>query len=312
MKIIRILLLTLVFISGIAAGKPLQASNTGNDTSTFSFIFMTDIHIMPRQKADEGFRKAINLANSMNPDFVLTGGDLIMDALGQPFEIADSLYRLYKATSAGIKAPVYNTIGNHEYFGVYKESLVSTSHPDYGSKMFERYFGKTYYSFNHKGWHFIVLNSVGITSTRRYVGKIDDQQMEWIKQDLASVSPNTPIVISSHIPLISLYTYVFEGNMATNDSATVVSNGRDVLNLFANHNLKLILQGHQHFLEDITYQLNNKTIRFITAGAVCASWWSGTEKGLEEGFLKINIDKSEISTKYIDYKWDAVAPEKTE
>jgi 3',5'-cyclic AMP phosphodiesterase CpdA len=303
---IRFLTFCLIFLSGIFNTSGAMAASAGADTSSFTFIFMTDIHIEPQQKAPQGFLKAINLANSMNPDFVLTGGDLVMDALGQPFGKADSLYKLYTELSKNIKAPLHNTIGNHEHFGVYTESKVSTKHPDYGSKMFERYFGKTYYSYNHKGWHFIVLNSVGITPQRGYIGHIDAQQMEWIKQDLATITPSTPVVISTHIPLLSLYTYVFSGNMAQNDSATVVINAREVLDLFKGYNLRLVLQGHQHFYEDITYQIDNQTIRFITGGAVCASWWGGPERGLQEGFLKVDIKGSEIETQYIDYEWDAV------
>lgn len=306
MKSKSLILKTLIFLLNIATIKTGLAGNTGTDTTSFSFVYMTDIHIQPQQQAPEGFLKAIKLANSMKPDFVLTGGDLIMDALGQPFGRADSLYKLYASLAKNISVPLYNTIGNHEHFGVYTESKVSTTHPDYGCKMYERYFGKTYYSYNHKGWHFIVLNSVSITPDRRYIGKVDSQQIEWLKKDLASVAPGTPIIISSHIPLLSLYTYVFESNMATNDSASVVTNSNEVLKLFVGHNLRLVLQGHQHFLEEMTYQFDNQTIRFITAGAVCASWWNGSERGLQEGFLKVNINGAEIRTEYIDYEWEAV------
>ena len=282
-----------------------DAQTSSSQNNSFSFIFMTDIHVQYQQKADEGLKKAIDLANSLNPDFVLTGGDLIMDALGQPFGYADSLYKLYVSTSKNFRMPVHNTIGNHEHFGIYRESGISPDHPDYGLKMFERYLGNSFYSFDHKGWHFMVLNSVA-TPGRRYIGEIDKEQLEWIKQDLVKVDPNTPIISSTHIPLISLYTSVFGGNMVVNDSASVVTNAQEVIKLFAGHNLRLVLQGHQHFYEDITYQFDNQTIRFITGGAVCARWWSGPERGLQEGFLKVDIDGPEIKTQYIDYKWEAL------
>lgn len=310
MKLLVKLAVIFFCVSGILVAQPTKAVQPESDATSFSFVFMTDIHIQPRQNAVEGFEQAISLANSLHPDFVITGGDLVMDALAQPFEIADSLFRLYVKTSKRFKVPVYNTIGNHEHFGVYKESKVSTTHPEYGSKMFERYLGKPYYSFNHKGWHFIILNSVAITSQRRYIGLIDKQQMEWIEHDLANIAPTTPIIVSSHIPLISLWTPVFEGNMKVNDSSTVVTNAQEVLKLFSGYNLRLVLQGHQHFYEDITYQFDGQSLRFITAGAVCASWWNGPERGLQEGFLKIDIKGSDIETRYIDYQWDAVPSKK--
>ena len=52
----------------------------------FTFAFLTDIHLQPELRATEGFKKAIAKVNELNPDFVITGGDLIMDALGVPFK----------------------------------------------------------------------------------------------------------------------------------------------------------------------------------------------------------------------------------
>ena len=43
--------------------------------------------------------------------------------------------------------------------------------------MFEERFSKTYYSFEHKGVHFIVLDSIGITDDRAYEGRVDAAQL---------------------------------------------------------------------------------------------------------------------------------------
>ena len=55
----------------------------------FTFVFMTDIHLQSEKHAVDGFLQAIDSVNELNPDFVITGGDLIMDALGQPYRRAD-------------------------------------------------------------------------------------------------------------------------------------------------------------------------------------------------------------------------------
>ena len=86
---------------------------------------MTDIHVQPENRAAEGFRKAIDKVNLLNPDFVITGGDLIMDALGQTKSRSDSLYNLYQDLMTLFKMPVYNTLGNHEVFGLYEKSGIS-------------------------------------------------------------------------------------------------------------------------------------------------------------------------------------------
>ena len=94
----------LLFIFAIAACKKKQSSDD------FSFVFMTDIHLTTERNAVQGFNLAIQKVNELKPDFVITGGDLIMDALGARYGQADSLYNLYLETSAGFKMPVYNTM----------------------------------------------------------------------------------------------------------------------------------------------------------------------------------------------------------
>ncbi len=267
----------------------------------FSFVFMTDIHLQPERNATIGFKKAMDTINSINPDFVVTGGDLIMDALGQSYSRADSLYNLYGEMIKNLKMPVYNTMGNHEIYGLYTKS--DTSGSEYGEKMFEKRLGKSYYSFDHKGWKFMVLNSVEDTKKHSYMGWIDSTQIEWIKKELAVTSKETPIVLSTHIPFLTAFIQKYYGSTLKNDTSLVVANSKDIIDLFQNHNLTLVLQGHLHTVEDIYID----GIHFVTGGAVCARWWEGPNKGFEEGFLKVNIENDKVNWEYIDYGWNVTA-----
>lgn len=266
----------------------------------FTFAFLTDIHVQPERKAMEGFRQAIDTINRLNPDFVITGGDLIMDAMNQKQSRADSLYAIYIELSHLLNMPVYNTMGNHEVFGIHERSGVSPSHPLFGEKMFEARLGQSYYGFDYGGWRFYILNSVEGTADREYKGRVDSVQLRWLAADLRNVPPETPICISLHIPLISVQTQLLEGATAPNKDWLVVANSKEVLDVFRNHNLKLVLQGHLHFLEDI-YAMGT---RFITGGAVCASWWRGPRNGMEEGFLLIKVKGKEYTWKYVDFGWE--------
>ena len=118
MKRIKFVYAFIIYLS-FALHLPVTAQN--DTTDTFSFLFMTDIHLQPESGATDGFKMAIDTANKLDADFVLTGGDLIMDALGVSFNRADSLYQLYVETTKNFNIPVYNTIGNHELFGIYKK-----------------------------------------------------------------------------------------------------------------------------------------------------------------------------------------------
>ncbi len=266
----------------------------------FSFAFLTDIHLQPEKNAVEGFRMAIAEVNTRQPDFVITGGDLIMDALGVSYERADSLYKLYEEVSKDFTMPVYNTLGNHEVFGIYEKSGIEPDHPDYRYAMYEKRLGETYYSFDHKGWHFMILNSVIETEDRHYIGMIDAEQMEWIKEDLLGVDPATPIIISTHIPFITVFTQILYGEYAPEYHGLVVENAREVLDLFTDHNLKLVLQGHLHYQEDIEVYGTH----FITVGAVSARWWNGPNHGVEEGFLMVDVEGGDFSYEYVDYGWE--------
>jgi 3',5'-cyclic AMP phosphodiesterase CpdA len=279
----------------------LSAYNQGiKDKDSFSITFLTDIHVQPEENAVAGFLQALDSVNKLNPDFILTGGDLIMDALDQTYGRADSLYNLYKEVLKKSNKPVYNTLGNHEIYGIYKKTNPDTSNPEYGELMFEKRLGKSYYAFEHKGWKFFVINSVEDTKKGKYIGQVDSAQISWIKSELKNTNPLTPIVISTHIPFITAYIQKYVGSTLANDSSLVVYNSKEVIDLFKGYNLKLVLQGHLHIVEDIYID----GIHFITGGAVSGAWWKGPNRGFEEGFLYITFGKNDFQWRYVDYGWN--------
>ncbi len=196
--------------------------------------------------------------------------------------------------------PVYNTMGNHDYFGLYSEDEAILNHADYGKISFERKFGNSYYSFEHKGWKFMILNSVAENEQKKYHGLIDADQVEWIKNELNKTDAEMPIVLSTHFPFISAYNQRAKERTVASSSSWIIDNGKEVLDLFNNHNLKLVLQGHLHIQEDI--EING--IHYITGGSIASNWWEGSYQGFEEGFLKFTVTESNFSYEFIDYGWE--------
>jgi len=182
---------------------PRADKSTPTEEEGFSFAFLTDIHLQPEKNAVAGFRQAIDTINRLNPDFVITGGDLVMDALDQTHGRVDSLYTLYKEVSSELNMPVYNSVGNHEVYGWHRDEEGIESNPDFGKKMFEKKMGERYYSFDHKGWHFIILDAIDRHEVGYYIGKIDQEQLEWLQGDLDKTDKATPIAITVHIPFIT-------------------------------------------------------------------------------------------------------------
>lgn len=299
----KILLLALFIVTLISCNNVNVKQEVDYD---FSFAFLTDIHLQPELGAIDGFQMAIDCVNVLKPDFVITGGDLIMDALAAPYGRADSLYKLYISMMETFEMPVYNTMGNHEIFGIYEKSGTDPSHPEYGELMFENRIGKRYYSFNHKDWHFIILDGIEAEPGPRgaYFGKVDEAQLQWIKEDLSTVDKSTPIVISTHIPLITVMPQLRHGPLYNNIEGSVITNSQSVLSPFRRYNLKLVLQGHLHFVEEIT--IAEKT-SFITGGAVCGTWWNTPENSvIQEGFVFVKVKNGEFSWEYIDYGWETL------
>lgn len=298
MRFMKNLLLFLIFTVVFLTCKRLPSTEA---KEKFSFVFMTDIHLQPEKNAIQGFQKAIENVNTLNPDLVITGGDNIMDALAQNWERSDSLYRLFESEVESFNMPVYTTIGNHDLFGVYQQSGISQEHPEYGTKMYEKRLADRYYTFEHKGWQFIVLDGVEITDERRYRGFVDSVQMVWLKQQLQQIGKEKPIIISIHIPLLSVESHFALGPTQAFKNNSIVNNANEVINVLKDYNVKLVLQGHTHFLEDIYYN----GIHYITGGAVSGSVWNGKRFEMEEGFLNIHIKNNEqFSWEYIDYGWE--------
>ena len=290
---------TLIFILFVVFNIFSCQKKESNDS--IRFVFMTDVHIQPELDADDGFKMAIDKIKDLNPDFVITGGDLIMDALDESFERSVEQFDLYKEISDELNVPVYNAIGNHDVFGIYEDSGMDVTHPEYGKKMYKNRIGegKTYYSFDHDNWHFMILDVVGITDDNKYMGIVDSVQIEWIKKDIQKLKKETPVIVVGHIPFITAAKQLIYGYPAEMTPSLVVTNGLEVLKLFEECNLRLVLQGHLHIVEEIIY----KDIHFITGGAISSKWWEGTNHGFEEGFVVIDINKEQFSWDYIDFEW---------
>lgn len=292
---------TFIAVSSLCCLK--SKGQTASSDSTFTMVFMTDIHLQPELNAVEGFRRAIDTINKLKPELVITGGDNIMDALRQKQSRADSLYSLYLQEVGKLEMPIYHSIGNHEPFGILSSGKVDTTNALYGKKIFKQSLGKNFYAIEHKNWKFFVLDPIEYDTAHKLHGQIKQEQIAWIKSELAKTKKNTPIAIVLHVPLLSSISQINNGATAPNSAGLVVENSKQVLDLFKTYNLKLVLQGHLHILEDNYI----RGIHFITGGAVCSDMWKGKRDGLEEGFVYLTFEGEKFGWKYVDYGWE---PEK--
>ena len=276
------------------AGNGLQMSDSSD---AFHFVFITDAHLEYQGESLKYFHQSIDIVNKINPDFIISGGDFVRDANNVHETYADSLYNLYLTEIQKFDMPVYSTIGNHEITGLGPLSDVMPNNPMYGKGMFEKKIGKRFSSFEHKGWKFFMLDNLKVLENeRRVVGHFDEEQIEWIKNELAKTDTLTPIAVCCHIAIITSIRKFEIGSMSGTQDFSAVDNSKEFFDLFKNHKLRLVLQGHEHFLE----VLYAKDIYFVTGTSVSGGWFITPPDF--RGMVSFHLSGDEIAWQFIANK----------
>ncbi len=296
--IIRAIVLLSVIITGTSFVN--QALSQSTPDTPIEIAFLTDVHLNNTQKAINGFSTAIKEVNVLNPHFVIFGGDQIMDALKVPYDTAMIYAKLFDSISSALTIPALKTIGNHDIFGIYFGDSLK-QHPSYSKAFYEQNFGKKNYTFDFMNWRFFFINGITITKNHKYIGAVDSLQIEWIKSVLDTTNAEKQLALITHIPFYSIGYQIWKGSLEAAPAHGLVKNSNEIVRLFANHNLRLILQGHLHIYEKIYVQ----DMWVITGGAVSSRWWQGKNNGLEEGFTKLTLyPDGQVEANYHAIDWE--------
>jgi hypothetical protein len=208
-----------------AAATKQDAHNPAKDSASFSFVQISDSHIGFNKAANQDvagtLRLAINKINAQAPsaDFMLHTGDITQSAKPGEFDTASQIIKEAKVSQT------FYVPGEHD------------TAADDGAIYHERFgkgtAGNGWYSFTHKGVHFIGLNNVVQIDA---MGKLGPDQLSWLKKDLASLSASTPIVVFAHIPLWMVYP---DWGWGTQD-------GAEALSYLKRFGSVTVLNGHIH------------------------------------------------------------------
>jgi 3',5'-cyclic-AMP phosphodiesterase len=180
--------------SKLFAAGPTPHATAATTQSNFSFVQISDSHIGFNKPANTDVTATLKLAiDKINalptpPDLLLHTGDITHSSKPAEFDTAQQFIK-----SARVSQSFY-VPGEHD------------TATDDGALYRERFgkgtLGSGWYSFTHRGVHFIGLNnSLQIDA----LGKLGPEQLAWLKQDLAALPASTPIVIFAHIPLWMVY-----------------------------------------------------------------------------------------------------------
>ena len=237
---------------------------------------LTDMHMMPRANAEVALAKCLHRLQSMKdrPAFILNGGDTIMDALSRDKNTVRKQWNVWnRIIKAENSLPIHACIGNHDVWGYNG----SKKDPLYGKAWAVEQLGlaNRYYSFDHSGWHFVVLDS---TQPRPeggwYTARLDDQQRDWLEKDLRKTDAKKPVLILSHIPILSAS--VLSNQRVQKNGRREISGGllhtdaADLIQLFHKRpNVKVCLSGHTHLLDRVDYN----GVTYLCNGALSGDWW---------------------------------------
>jgi 3',5'-cyclic-AMP phosphodiesterase len=241
--------------------------------TSFKFAWLSDTHLYPKELNSRFVEKtvrAIKEIQAMNPpaDFLIFGGDLAQ--LGDPVELRLGAELLNELKIKKVYIP-----GEHDWY------------LDMGAT-WNRMFGKSPWTFDHKGVRFIGLDTVSraedFWTSRKYTAKermghmatldgtlggawaaVGADGLKFLNSTLASWPKDKPVVVITHNPL---YEYYPPWNFWVRDWLPV----QEILKPFAN---VTNIHGHTHQV------LYNEIGKMRSIGMLATSWpWPYAPEGV--------------------------------
>ncbi len=173
-----------IMVEPISGPAPWSSLEVNNSPETFQFAIVTDRTGGLRPGI---FPKGIQKLNLLQPEFVMSVGDLIDGYTTDMTEI-NRQWDEFNGFIDDLTVPFFYVPGNHDYTN---EVL---------AEKWESLFGKSYYHFTYKDVLFLCLNS---EDNVRGAGKgtIDDEQYTYIEKTLAENADAKWTLVFMHQPL---------------------------------------------------------------------------------------------------------------
>ncbi len=177
------------------------------------------------------FEIAIGIANSLRPEFVVMGGDMIDDLTDE------DQYEAVRSIAARLDKdiPMMWVPGNHD---VAFDTVAPTAH---SIDKYRELFGRDYYSFDVSGTRFVVLNTVVLDHPEHVASELEDQ-LEFVGHQLRHAQASgLRSVLFGHHPLFT----------SDPDEADTYWNipgerRRGLLDLIHSHGVSAMFAGHWH------------------------------------------------------------------
>ena len=280
----------------IMIGDP-QMRGLGIDGSgeRYRDVVLPDIEALKKTTTGEFF--AINL------------GDLVYNWMAG--------YDDYMDISATTTYPMCHVIGNHDY----DQSNILEG--KLGTPYFEEYISPTYYSLTIGKVHYVMVNSIEYSredAKKHYKSGLDDEQMQWLEEDLKHVPKDYTIFICGHAQLFKK-----KGTSPNGSHGKYNLNYERYTELLKQYKRVYSWSGHYHTNNGYSYAGNDKFpgmdhIEAITVARCIGTLRSNKEldnDGTPNGYMVVTVDGENFDWWYKtvgknrDYQMRAYSPTRT-
>ena len=258
-------------------------ANRTDDKNQFKKYFKPDIEAEITKAKSEGVKLyAIGL------------GDLAWDEFWYK---NDYSLKHYRADISDFDLAIYSSPGNHDNDPTIADDFLAAAG-------FRDNINPLYYSFNIGDIHYIMMDNTlfkntGGNNVQDYTEGFTDDQMKWLKGDLANVPKGATIIFGLHIPWTNRaqssgkFTY-----------AMPAAQRNEVEALLSDFNVHFI-SGHTH--TNYTNIMNSKLMEHNIAGVCGTWWWTGyysknkcrlNGDGTPSGYKVFDINNSEVTWRY--------------
>jgi len=186
---------------------------------TFTFLVIGDT-----RTGVDVFKRHIEEINLLDPDFVIDVGDMIggyTDDVGR----IEAMWNEFDAIVHRFKVPLVMVVGNHDIWD------------PVSAEIYRRRYGETYFSFNHKGVHFVVLDSETLGENGSPTNRIAGEQLRWLADDLAKHKGARATLVFLHKPFWQDY------HVGADSGKNWMKNVHPIL---AEHGVSGVFAGHVH------------------------------------------------------------------
>ncbi len=234
--------------------------------------------------------------------------------------------------TAQIGVPWHTILGNHDLnFEALDDEL--------SAETFKRVFGPTYYSFDYGQAHFVALDNViwlGPNPELRnasYTAGFGEQQLAWLKNDLASVPREKLVVLFMHIPLAAPDNAPFP-DVPGKPPIFIEAERLAFMKLIQDRPRTLSISGHTHVQYNAYLSAEQgwngaQPHHHFNCGTTSGSWWTGApdetgipnttmRDGTPNGYAFLNVSGADYTLDWQaarsrpDYRMTVYAPAQIE